>query len=248
MQLHVFDDAKSTGQAAGKLAAEKLRQLLELNQTVRMVVATGASQFDVLNELTAAQDVDWKRVHAFHLDEYVGLPKSHPASFCHYLIDRFVSKVPLASMTFLDGTDDPHAMCTRAGTLLTAAPIDLGLVGIGENGHLAFNDPPADFETKEPYLVVKLDEACRKQQVGEGWFATLNDVPTHAISMSVSQIMQIRTLICTVPDERKAVAVQKTIEGPVSPDVPASILTKHPDVTLFCDRAAISRLKSLRSA
>ena len=180
----------------------------------------------------------------FHLDEYLGLPASHPASFRGYLRERFVRHVPLAAFHELDGeAADPAAECRRVGDLLARQPIDAAFVGIGENGHLAFNDPPADFETDEPYLVVNLDHACRRQQLGEGWFESLDDVPRRAISMSVRQILKSRTIVCSVPDDRKADAVQATVEGPATPDVPASILQTHDDCTLFLDAAAASLLK-----
>lgn len=245
MKLKVFEDSVSAGTQAGKFAKQKLIQLLDENASVNIVVATGASQFDTLAEFTSGQDIDWSRVHAFHLDEYVGLPKSHPASFCGYLDKRFASKVNLASMLYLDGIANPEEMVQKASQEISKLEISLGLVGIGENGHLAFNDPPADFDTKAAYHIVELDEACRRQQVGEGWFKSLDDVPRQAISMTIYQIMKIKSLVCTVPDARKAQALKQSLEGPVTPDVPASILQLHSDVTVFCDTAAASKMESL---
>lgn len=186
--------------------------------------------------------MDWTKVTGFHLDEYVGLSSDHPASFCGYLQERFVDRVPLKEFHFLRGDQDPAETIKQIGGILAETTIDVALVGIGENGHLAFNDPPADFQTESPYIVVTLDEPCRNQQVGEGWFASLKDVPTEAISMSVRQILKARKIYCSVPDERKAEAVRKTLEDPISPAIPASILREHPHAFLVIDRAAASHL------
>lgn len=238
--------------AAAEAGAAAIRAALDKSTTCNIIVATGASQMEMLTALAAAPGIDWTRVHGFHLDEYIGLPITHPASFRLYLWQRFVSRlpVPMASFHYLDGEtsggNGPVETSRRVGAVLDQHPIDVAFVGIGENGHLAFNDPPADFETKQPYLVVELDEACRRQQMGEGWFPTLDDVPTRAISMSVSRILASRKIICTVPDARKAEAVRNAIEGGVTPDVPASALQQHADVQLFLDDAAASQLKGAR--
>lgn len=245
MEIKIHADATAMGQDSADRAATILRDALTRQASARIVVATGASQFQVLQALTSQSGIDWSRVDGFHLDEYVGLDASHPASFCGYLQKRFVSLVPLRSFTYLNGMEVPERELRRAGALLKVAPIDLALVGIGENGHLAFNDPPADFATKEPYLLVELDEACRQQQVGEGWFASLADVPTQAMSMSVQQILASKHIICSVPDQRKAFAVKQAVEGPVSPQVPASILQTHPQTVLNLDRASASLLAKL---
>jgi glucosamine-6-phosphate deaminase len=204
-------------------------------------VATGASQFEMLDKLAEA-DLPWNKLTGFHLDEYVGLSINHEASFRKYLWERFVSRLPLplAAFHFLDGEVDAGAECRRASELIEQTSIDVAFVGIGENGHLAFNDPPADFDTEQPYLIVDLDEACRQQQFGEGWFPDLDSVPRQAISMSVRQIMKSDAIVCTVPDERKAEAVKNATQGPVTPEVPASILQEHPDCRLFLDAAAAS--------
>jgi glucosamine-6-phosphate deaminase len=198
----------------------------------------------MLANLVQAPDIAWEKVTGFHLDEYVGLPVTHPASFRLYLWQRFVSKlpVPLAAFHFVNGEGDGRAECDRLGRLITAAPVDVCLAGIGENGHLAFNDPPADFDTEAPYLVVTLDEACRRQQMGEGWFPTLADVPRQAISMSIRQIMKSAKIICSVPDRRKAQAVADCLGGPVTNQHPASILQRHPDCLIYLDRAAAALL------
>lgn len=241
MKRDIFEDATQMGRAAAQLAGDALRSAIESRGTARLIVATGASQFTVLENLIK-QDVDWSRVEGFHLDEYIGIGADHPASFCGYLKQRFVDHVPLKSFHYLDGLKPPADVCREAGAAVAAQPVDVALVGIGENAHLAFNDPPADFQSTEPYLIVQLDEACRRQQVGEGWFAGLEDVPQQAISMSIQQILKTRWIICSVPDQRKAEAVRKTVTGPVTPEVPASILQQHDDVHLLLDQAAASRL------
>ena len=208
----------------------------------RVIGATGNSQLAFLRELTTSSRVDWSKVELFHLDEYVGIAADHPASFRRILREHFVDRTGIPTFHALDGDGDVDAVRRTVGAALARAPIDVAFVGIGENSHLAFNDPPADFETTEPYLVVTLDEACRRQQVGEGWFASLDDVPRRAISMSVRQILASREIIVVVPDERKAVAVKHTLQGPVTPAVPASILQEHPNATLYLDRASASLL------
>ena len=235
------------GAHSAKLAAQSLRNAIRERGEARLIVATGSSQFEVLNALTSEPLIDWSRVDGFHLDEYVGIPATHGASFCGYLKERFVDRVPLRSFHYLDGMSDPIAVCKRAGVALRVRPIDVALIGIGENGHLAFNDPPADFETRDAYHVVQLDEACRMQQVGEGWFATLADVPTHAISMTIYEILQTREILCSVPDSRKATAVANSIDGPLTNQVPGSILRQHPNTTIMLDLAAASLLKSRTS-
>lgn len=242
MRLFIAEDSRSLGSWVAQRAAADLREAIEHAGAASLIVATGASQFDVLAALVQQPDIDWSKVTAFHLDEYVGLSPDHPASFCRYLNERFVSQVPLAHFYFLRGDSDVQQTLENVGDILRLRTIDVALVGIGENGHLAFNDPPADFAAEAPYLIVQLDEACRQQQVGEGWFASLNDVPKEAISMSVRQILRSKQIYCSVPDERKSSAVQATIEGAVTPMVPASILQTHPNTALVIDRAAASRL------
>jgi glucosamine-6-phosphate deaminase len=219
-----------------------LRRVLSQRPRARLVIATGSSQFEVLHTLSQASGIDWQRVDGFHLDEYLGLDRSHPASFCGYLAKRFVELVPIGSFHYLDGKEDPRATVQIASDLWSRAPIDLAMIGIGENAHLAFNDPPANFETRDVYHVVTLDMACRKQQVGEGWFPSIDACPTQAISMTIHAILQSQKIICSVPDHRKAEAVAASIDGPVTPDVPASILRQHHDVTLVLDEASASQL------
>ncbi|HWQ32467.1 MAG TPA: glucosamine-6-phosphate deaminase [Blastocatellia bacterium] len=243
MKIRIFADSKSLGAAAAAQAATILQTAIAERGTARIIAATGASQFTFLEALTAAPGIDWSRVEMFHLDEYIGLPATHPASFRRYLNERLISKTGLTRCHLLDGERDPQAVCDEVGKELNAAPVSVAFVGIGENGHLAFNDPPADFETDEPYLIVNLDEACRRQQVGEGWFADLAEVPTQAISMSIRQILRAERIICVVPDERKARAVQTCLEDDINPLAPASILRTHPDVTIYLDHASASLLK-----
>lgn len=206
------------------------------------MVGTGASQFEFLDALTRRREVPWDAVEMFHLDEYIGMSPEHPASFRKYLMERFIRPTGVARNHFLDGTEDPQEVCRTVGAALRAAPVDLAFVGIGENGHLAFNDPPADFETTEPFIIVQLDEACRRQQVGEGWFRSVEEVPGRAITMSIRQILAAREIICVVPDARKAEAVKRCLEGPVTPDAPASILQTHPGTTVYLDAASSALL------
>ncbi len=207
-------------------------------------MATGASQFEFLEALTSRTDIDWSRVEMFHLDEYIGLPADHPASFRRFLLERLIRPAGITRYHLLDGEADPAEVCERVGRALQSAPIDCAFIGIGENGHLAFNDPPADFSTDEPYIVVELDAACRQQQVGEGWFPSMADVPSRAITVSIQGLLDSREIICIVPDARKAQAVQRCLEGPVTPDAPASVLQTHPDTTVYLDSASAALLKA----
>jgi glucosamine-6-phosphate deaminase len=244
MKITVHADAASLGAAAADDVAHAIADAVQARGRARIIVATGASQFTFLDALVARTDVPWAQVDAFHLDEYLGLPITHPASFRKYLNERLFSRVPVGSALLLDGEADPQQVIAAASAAISSAPIDVCCCGIGENGHLAFNDPPADFDTEQPYLVVNLDEACRRQQVGEGWFAGLDDVPTQALSMSVRQILKSRRIFCMVPDARKAAAVQAALEWPVTPQVPASILQTHGDMRLYLDPASASRLQA----
>lgn len=242
MILRVFTDKIQLGRTAAAQAAAAIRQAIVARGNARIIAATGASQFEFLKALIETPGIDWRRVEMFHLDEYVGLPATHPASFRKYLLERFIEPAGIANYHLLDGESDPQEVCQRVGQQISAAPIDIAFVGIGENGHLAFNDPPADFETDEPYIVVNLDEACRRQQVGEGWFAGLDDVPKQAISMSIKQILKAREIICIVPDARKAEAVRNCFENEVSPQFPASVLRTHSDTTVYLDADSASLL------
>ena len=239
MEIVLAENKQLLGLKAANRGAELIRKAIRHNGQANIIVATGASQFEMLNELVK-EDVDWSVVTAFHLDEYIGISENHPASFRKYLKERFVDLISLKEFNYVNGETDPYAECIRLGKLISNHPIDVAFIGIGENGHLAFNDPPADFETEEPYLVVKLNDSCRHQQLGEGWFLTFNDVPEKAISMSIRQIMKSKAIICTVPDERKGTAVHDTILNEISPECPATILRTHPNAVLLLDLAAAS--------
>jgi glucosamine-6-phosphate deaminase len=242
MKIRLFDNKVALGSAAAAHAASMIRRAIAERGKARILAATGNSQLEFLEALTAERDIAWGEVEMFHLDEYVGLSIEHPASFRKYLFERLINKVRVGRYHLLDGEHDPERTCREEGEALRSAPIDVAFGGIGENGHLAFNDPPADFATEKPYLIVRLDEACRRQQVGEGWFKTLADVPDRAISISVRQFMKAHTIICAVPDSRKAEAVKRCLEGPISPLAPSSILRTHPDATVYLDRHSAALL------
>ena len=243
MRLEILPDKAALGARAAADGAEAIRGALAARGESTIVVATGASQFETLAALVAEPGIDWSRVTAFHLDEYLGLAATHPASFRRYLHERFVSRLPdLGRFVPVESDADLQAELDRLNRLLGGREVDVCFAGIGENGHLAFNDPPADFEVDDPYIVVTLDEACRRQQLGEGWFPSLDAVPDRAISMTVRQILRSGRLIVSVPDARKASAVRAAVEGEVTPDHPASALQRHDDCTLYLDPPAASLL------
>ena len=243
MKVVVHDDGDALGARAAEQGRLVIADAIARSGRAAIIVATGASQFAMLDHLVQA-DLDWSRVTAFHLDEYVGLPASHPASFRRYLHERFVARLPdLAEFVMVEGdAPDLAGEVARLNARIASESIDVCFAGIGENCHLAFNDPPADFETEDPYIVVELDEACRRQQMGEGWFDSLEAVPRRAISMGIRQIMQSRQIILSVPDRRKAEAVRNAVQRPVSPLFPASILQHHKATTLHLDPASASLL------
>jgi glucosamine-6-phosphate deaminase len=243
-RIEILADKFSLGQAAADHAARSLRRTLSDQGSARIVAATGASQFEFLDALIRAPGIDWNQVEVFHLDEYVGLSATHPASFRKYLLERLIHKTGITKYHFLDGDGDPQGTVKTIGAELQSKLVDLLFAGIGENGHLAFNDPPADFQAADPYLIVDLDEACRQQQVNEGWFSKLADVPRKAISMSVQQILRAKEIIVAVPDSRKAYAVKACIEGEISPMVPASILRNHSNTTIYLDTDSAALLSS----
>jgi glucosamine-6-phosphate deaminase len=243
MTISISPNPVDLGQLAGKTGAALIRKTIQNQGFANIILATGTSQFETLNQLLLEKDIDWSKVSVFHLDEYIGIPITHPASFRKYLLERFFTKVPqLKEYHLIDGEQDPEKECERLSKLIRQHPIDVAFVGIGENGHLAFNDPPADFETEKPYLVVDLDHACRMQQLGEGWFPDLESVPTQAISMSIRQILTSKSIVCSVPDLRKAQAVKDCLEGEITNLHPASILQNHPDCRVYLDAAASSKL------
>jgi glucosamine-6-phosphate deaminase len=233
--VKTYIDSRTMSRAAAAHAAESLRNLLSRQEMVRLIAATGASQIAFLEALIAAPAIEWARVELFHLDEYVGLPLDHAASFRRYLLERLIGPAGIRRHHLLDG-DRPEDTIRDVGREIAERPVDLAFVGIGENGHLAFNDPPADLTTDDPYIIVALDEACRRQQVGEGWFASVDDVPGRAISMTVRQILRSKEIVCVVPDARKARAVQACLEGPITAMAPASTLRSHPQTTVYLDR------------
>lgn len=242
MKLEIFDAKIKMGEAAADAAAGIIKHAIKERGEAYIIAATGASQFEFIDALVT-HEIEWEKTTFFHLDEYVGLPETHPASFRRYLKERIEERVHPKSFNFINGTaGDPAQECIRVGKLISNQQIDVAFVGIGENGHLAFNDPPANFEITEPYLVVNLDEACRKQQVGEGWFTSIDEVPTQAISMSIQQILKARNILCIVPDRRKAEAVRNCLELEVSPMHPASILQTHDAVRLYLDSDSASLL------
>lgn len=249
MIIRVFKDKRVLARTAAEQAVTALRQAILERGQARIIAATGAAQLEFLDVLTRMEDIDWQRVEMFHLDEYIGLPITHPAGFCNFLLKNLIHKTGITKFHLLDGEGDAREVALRTGEALKSAPIDIAFVGIGENGHLAFNDPPADFETEEPYLIVDLDEACRRQQVGEGWFADLSVVPRQAISMSVRQVVKAREIIAIVPDTRKAAAVKLCLEGEIGPMAPASILRTHAGTTVYLDEKSASLLsaETLRS-
>jgi glucosamine-6-phosphate deaminase len=244
IDIRQYTTKPETGEAAAAFGAQAISDAIARRGLANIVIATGASQFETLAALVTHEEIDWTRVTAFHLDEYIGMPDTHPASFRRYIKERFTGKLPtLGAFHFIDGdAPDLQAELDRINALLDRRPIDVMFAGIGENGHLAFNDPPADFTSTVAFKVVELEERCRRQQFGEGWFATLDEVPAVAISMTVQRIMSSRIVILTVPDERKAEAVREVLEGPVTNLWPASILQQHPACHVFLDRAAASKL------
>ena len=243
MLLRVFNDKVTLGRAAAEQAAAAIQSAISQRGKARIIAATAASQLEFLDALTKAPGIDWTKVEAFHLDEYIGLPISHPGSFRKMLLTELVNKTGITHYHLLDG-DAPHpsAVVREVGKQLASAPIDIAFLGIGENGHIAFNDPPADFNTEEPYIIVNLDEACRQQQVGEAWFSDIAQVPKRAISMSAKQILKAKEILAVVPGKHKAQAIKACFEGEISPMAPASILRRHPDATVYLDTKSASLL------
>lgn len=242
MNISISQTTTELGQVSGKQASTKIKEAIHQQGFANIILATGSSQFETLNYLVNDNTIQWDKVTMFHLDEYIGLPISHKASFRKYLKERFLNHLQLNAYHLIDGENKPEDEIQRLNEIIEQHPIDVAMVGIGENGHLAFNDPPANFETESPYIVVALDQACRQQQVNEGWFETLADVPEKAISISIRHIMKSKHIICSVPDERKALAVKNTVQNEVSPLFPASILQQHPNCELFLDIHSASLL------
>ena len=249
MLIRVFTDKETLGRSAAEQAATAIRGATSERGHARIIAATAASQREFLDALTNAAGIDWTKVEAFHLDEYIGLPITHPGSFRKMLLEQLIEKTGIRRYHLLDGdAADPAAVVREVGERLASAPIDIAFLGIGENGHIAFNDPPADFETQDPYLIVNLDEACRQQQVGEAWFANISQVPKQAISMSAQQILKAKEILAVVPDKRKAQAIKACLEGEISPLAPASILRRHPNATVYLDTNSASLLSAKTQA
>lgn len=245
MQIHVYESTPAMGAAAADLAESRIRDLAATNRLVPVVFATGASQLETLRALTRMTDLPWHQVVGFHMDEYVGIDAEHPASFRRYLREEIAGKAPLAHFHFLEGdATDLSAVLRGYGELLQRFPPKLCLLGIGENGHLAFNDPgEANFEDPETVKIVELDDVCRRQQVNEGWFETMDEVPHRAVTLSIPALLRIPELIGSVPERRKAAIVRRTLEDPISTDCPATILRTHPNAALFLDRDSASLLR-----
>lgn len=248
MNIGIFENSATLGRQASDVGARAIREAIDARGEANIILATAASQFPMLDCLVREPGIDWSRVTCFHLDEYIGIPESHPASFRLQMKERVVKRLPsLRKFHYIEADSIPlRAEIERLGEAIRRCPIDVAFIGIGENGHLAFNDPPADFETEAPYIVVNLDEKCRMQQVGEGWFKSLAEVPTQAVSMSVRQILKSAMLVCSAPDERKAAAVEMALNAPISPEAPCSILRSHPSCHLMLDTASATLILKKR--
>ncbi|HEY1213117.1 MAG TPA: glucosamine-6-phosphate deaminase [Bryobacteraceae bacterium] len=242
MKITIVENRSTLGAAAAEHAAAVLRNAIQEQGSARIIAASAASQLEFLDALVQKPGIDWSRIELFHLDEYIGLPMTHPASFCRFLQDRLISRTGIERYHFLNGLDNTADVIRRASEAIRSQPIDVAFIGIGENGHIAFNDPPADFDTEEPYIVVTLDDACRQQQVAEGWFSSLDEVPTRAVSMSVRQILKSKEILAMVPGERKASAVKACFTGKISPMTPASILRTHQNATVYLDQQSAALL------
>lgn len=246
MYVYICETPEAVGKEAAKKAEEVLSVSIKEKGSASIILATGTSQLNTLKNLTKSSKINWKQVTVFHLDEYIGLSETHPASFRRYIKENFLEKVKkVKEIFFIYGdTLDPAVECERLNRIIYNYKIDLAMVGIGENGHLAFNDPPANFDIEDPFIVVELDEKCRFQQVGEGWFKNIEEVPSRAISMSIKQIMKSDCIICSVSERRKAEACKKAIEEKVSPNCPSSILQLHNNCYMYLDKDSASLLKN----
>jgi len=241
MVINISANASELGLRAAQFAAIKLNEAIEANGEARLVVSTGSSQFETLQSLLL-QEIDWQRVEVFHLDEYIGIPIAHVASFRKYLYERFINHISIKKFHSVDVEGNITQKIKDLSVEIRKKSVDLGLIGIGVNGHIAFNDPPADFETHEAYIVVNLDDECRMQQVNEGWFKSKDEVPARAISMTPWQIMQCKTIVSCVPHKVKAIAVRNTLINDLTNIVPATMLKKHPDFHLYLDNSSASEI------
>ena len=240
----IIKETKEMGALAALQAEKVVNEAIAKQGYARILLSTGASQFPFFTEFVK-KDIDWSKVEMFHLDEYVGISEEHPASFKRYLLDRFVNVVKPGKVHLIEGQRDPEETIAELTALVNEKPIDLGMIGIGENGHIAFNDPPADFNDTRAYKVVTLDERCLNQQVGEGWFKSVEDTYKQAISMTCPQIMKCKTIISVVPYGVKAEAVYNTLTRELTPEVPATLLKEHANCTLYCDCDSASRLNEV---
>ena len=243
MKVQIFENPVELGKNAAIVCAEIINEAIARKGKARIVLSTGASQFDTISALTT-MNIDWSKVEMFHLDEYIGLPESHLASFRKYLKERFLSKANVKKAYLINGENDPQKEIAALTTEIRKEPIDLGLIGIGENAHIAFNDPPADFGSEEAFICVTLEENCKKQQVREGWFATTDDVPKQAITMTVHQIMHCRYVLSCVPYPVKAKAIKDTLDNKLTNMIPATMLKKHPDFMLFLDKDSAALIEN----
>jgi glucosamine-6-phosphate deaminase len=241
MIINISKDASDLGNQAAHFATQKLKEAIQKNGEARMIVSTGVSQFETFQALLR-EDIEWGRVEVFHLDEYIGIPNTHEASFRKYLNDRFIRHLKIKKFHSVDVENDIIKKIKDLTTEIRKKPVDLGLIGIGVNGHIAFNDPPADFNTREAYIIVNLDEQCRLQQVNEGWFSSMDEVPSQAVSMTPWQIMQCKTIISCVPHKVKAISVRNTLINKLTEVVPATILKQHKDYHLYLDANSASEI------
>jgi len=246
LQVDIFRTNEEMGRAAASAVAACLRQVLASKETARVILATGNSQFSYTASLLSDFDLPWNRIECFHMDEYVGMDANHPASFRRWMRERVESNAHPRAFHYIRGdSPDPQAECARYAALLAARPIDVISLGVGENGHIAFNDPPvADFNDPVAVKIVPLDEACKQQQVGEGHFPDLAAVPTHAITLTIPTLLNVESIFCLVPEARKAAAVRAALEGPIATACPASILRKSPNARLFLDAQSAALLKN----
>ncbi len=249
MIVRIYESGAELAAAAAEAGAEKLRQAIAERGRAVFLVATGGSQIEFIRRLTEIPGIEWERTVMFHLDNYVGLPSSHPGCFHRYLKERLIDRVNPGAAHLIDGlAADPQAECERYGRLLEPETVDVCFAGIGESGHLAFNDPPADFKTRKSFFVTPVSEVSRRQLAGEGWFESPEECPATGITISIERIMKSRSIVSVVPEARKAEAVHNCLENGISPDYPASILRLHPDCQLFLDSCSAARLKGFRAA
>jgi len=241
MKIIIADNKYDLGIKAAEQGAAMINQAIMDHGKATIIIGTGASQFEMLARLID-EKIDWTKVVVFHLDEYIGIPITHPASFRKFLKERFLDNLPVGEFHYVNGEADPKKECVRLGEIISGYPVDVAFIGIGENGHIAFNDPPADFETDAAFIKVEMDEACRRQQTNEGWFTAIEHVPPGAITMSVKQILKSENIICSVPDARKARAVKNAVEGNISAQFPATILQNHKATWLYLDKDSSSLL------